>query len=1156
MAQNKRKGFAFTGEKVNRYSLKKLTVGVVSIAVGSFIFGHASDVHAEQSENQTVSSTVNEATLEEKNSKVITLSEPKENGEPVAENKENQTEAKENLSSSSTVEHVNANRRVRRDVAAAHNIYLSDDTLGDTAGDGTKENPYRSVDYALQRINDGDTLHLLNSITLTRGKDFTINKNITVDGHGHNVVISGKDLMVRANTLLKDMNFSFRKDGSNGGNIVANNFNLTLDNVTTVGDVSANTPTLVAGSLSNDLGLKGSNGSIVIQNATNTKFERIIAGNKENEAKATTTTLTLGAGTTAENGVILQGAGAIQVTSESDKITSYLAPNPNQNTTVKLANSVTNVTLSNIHDLSLAENVEASLTGAFTGVSGTLTTMSGSQLNAGASAQTVTINNIVGPGEVIVPVSENALVVTGNVTGNPSVNLNTANYSGNLVDLYGKTIVKLAHPDTINVTSDLQKSEDGLNYRFVNERKIAVEVYLVPDANAEITDEAIDDGTVELLANDRIIYIDADTNHYLPQVMKLPDVGNKIILANPQTETTEQGNITKILFKVVNPGKIIIDGDEANAITFTVTSDGATQTVKYRLTAPNSGYYTRKGETTPLSASDYEEKTLDGAARFTNIELEFHQGVDKRELITAKNRLASLANEAVDTSDKTPMSRKAYEDAKAAAQKEVAALQAQIDDQTITNQQVIDDAVEAAGNLINTLNVAKKNLVPITNKDILRREVENLDRRGDKTDKSPDSIQAYETALSAYAHQLTQLKESVMHVLNDDNVTEEQVTAKEQEVTQAQAKLAEIIALLKPAQSKDYTPESVGPVYIKQAASLEDVMILSQVTQSDLPKDTQLSVKNKPTTTNLGEYIAQVEVVYPDHSTDTVEVKVVVYTAVLPTENPVQDEKLEVTEKEQITEIGYNTQRIADETLEKGVEVVKVAGKNGKQVDVYRIIKLKDEIVARELLSTSTENPIDAVIHYGTKEKPESKPIPDPTPQPKPTPEPTPQPEGKPQPKPTPEPTPQPEDKPKPKPTPDPTPQPEGKPKPKPIPDPTPQPEGKPQPKPTPDPTPQPEEKPQPQPIPESKVKPEVEPNVEVDVKPEEKLTSKIEQNHVDKKETNLNNVSETTENHQMTQKTSLPNTGEESAVWMTALASLFGVLGVAVLRRENQDNK
>lgn len=67
------------------------------------------------------------------------------------------------------------------------------------------------------------------------------------------------------------------------------------------------------------------------------------------------------------------------------------------------------------------------------------------------------------------------------------------------------------------------------------------------------------------------------------------------------------------------------------------------------------------------------------------------------------------------------------------------------------------------------------------------------------------------------------------------------------------------------------------------------------------------------------------------------------------------------------TPIPYSSQRQADTELARGEETVTTPGQDGSIVTTYRTITMEDGTTEQEVVSTSTVDPVDEVVSYGTK---------------------------------------------------------------------------------------------------------------------------------------------------------------------------------------------
>lgn len=71
---------------------------------------------------------------------------------------------------------------------SSNTIYIIEGDESSTSGDGTKSNPYQSIEYAVKKANNGDTIVLLEDIVYRQpaaNVNFIIDKNITIDGNSY-----------------------------------------------------------------------------------------------------------------------------------------------------------------------------------------------------------------------------------------------------------------------------------------------------------------------------------------------------------------------------------------------------------------------------------------------------------------------------------------------------------------------------------------------------------------------------------------------------------------------------------------------------------------------------------------------------------------------------------------------------------------------------------------------------------------------------------------------------------------------------------------------------------------------------------------------------------------------------------------------------------
>ena len=163
---------------------------------------------------------------------------------------------------------------------------------------------------ALQTAKDGDTIKLEGNTSLLRGEGYlTINKNITIDGNGHQLHIEGSNLSLEADVTIKNTNLSLKAsqtlDNIFGGGfntqnatpsvIVTNGHKLVLDAVDTKvsGEHDDSRPIIILGSKDNSTQNAG-HGELVVTNSNyKTKLYAVVAGGNGTNDQNQSTKITL-----------------------------------------------------------------------------------------------------------------------------------------------------------------------------------------------------------------------------------------------------------------------------------------------------------------------------------------------------------------------------------------------------------------------------------------------------------------------------------------------------------------------------------------------------------------------------------------------------------------------------------------------------------------------------------------------------------------------------------------------------------------------------------------------------------------------------------------------------------------------------------------------
>ena len=196
---------------------------------------------------------------------------------------------------------------------------------------------------------------------------------------------------------------------------------------------------------------------------------------------------------------------------------------------------------------------------------------------------------------------------------------------------------------------------------------------------------------------------------------------------------------------------------------------------------------------------------------------------DKSALEQAKQNLDTAIQATPNLTNKTPQSVQAYEQAKADAQAAVQAGQAVIADLNAS-----PEVVEAAKTRITqaqvALEAAKNNLRDKADKSSLVQALATLNQAVSTTNKTPNSIQAYQARLKAQDGVISPAKSKAAQVIADENVSREQVEDALRAVQAAQTQVNQAVGLLVNQADKHLLSEAINnsQVEVNKAPTLDD----------------------------------------------------------------------------------------------------------------------------------------------------------------------------------------------------------------------------------------------------------------------------------------------------------------------------------------------
>ena len=196
---------------------------------------------------------------------------------------------------------------------------------------------------------------------------------------------------------------------------------------------------------------------------------------------------------------------------------------------------------------------------------------------------------------------------------------------------------------------------------------------------------------------------------------------------------------------------------------------------------------------------------------------------DKSALEQAKQNLDTAIQAVPNLANKIPQSVQAYEQAKADAQAAVQAGQAVIADLNAS-----PEVVEAAKTRITqaqvALEAAKNNLRDKADKSSLVQALATLNQAVSTTNKTPNSIQAYQARLKAQDGVISPAKSKAAQVIADENASREQVEDALRAVQAAQTQVNQAAGLLVDQADKHLLSEAINnsQAELNQAPTLAD----------------------------------------------------------------------------------------------------------------------------------------------------------------------------------------------------------------------------------------------------------------------------------------------------------------------------------------------
>lgn len=509
---------------------------------------------------------------------------------------------------------------------SSNTIYIIEGDESSTSGDGTKSNPYQSIEYAVKKANNGDTIVLLEDIVYRQpaaNVNFIIDKNITIDGNSYVLSFRGSNLELLANVEFKNLVLNIIPDGASSTKIYVSGNEVTFNNVSTLISQAQydERPILIGGSTST--GTSGNHTKINILNGSSeTRFKEIIAGKETSNSSIPVTINISSEYSKVDNGINLGGSdnykvtGTVNFTSNSKNIKKINATNSTNNTITLTDSTIYNIELINVKNLTLKNN--ASITPKnLTKIAGNVDLKTGTSLWVTTVGQ-LEIDNLLGTGDLILSTDTN-LLVNKNIVDSANIKLN--GYESALISNLNKIYIEVSGTINQNTTVSLYNENDyylinkeNNKYRLIenngfDKNKVKkIEIYQKPDKISYKVGESIDITNLILKLTD---------NNNNTMLVDYTNLNNYQITYSPTTKlTTNDTTLTLKLDSIKTSFPI-----EVKEITTNEVPKEETPAKKEETKAPTSEEKTT--ETKPIEDNETkEENNLDTSEEEENIKVE------------------------------------------------------------------------------------------------------------------------------------------------------------------------------------------------------------------------------------------------------------------------------------------------------------------------------------------------------------------------------------------------------------------------------------------------------------------------------------------------------------------------------------------------------
>ncbi|HEP1824669.1 TPA: YSIRK-type signal peptide-containing protein, partial [Streptococcus suis] len=331
-------------------------------------------------------------------------------------------------------------RQVKQDIllkALQHNelrdsIFLPDIIYVKNGGTGqglTEDSPMGSLAEALVKATDGTVIKLVGNAT--ERTPIIIDKAITIESdQPENAIIFNESIQISNNVTLRNLSIHALTESNVPGNIYIDG-QVTMDNVSTLisNRQSDKRPSLIVGSSADATDKRES--SLKILNTNETVFDKMTIQNAADIAIAN--------GTQIKNGVEVTTPSPVTITSESNQVNKFQAPETNQVTLIFNGSKASNVELNHIANLILKHPSSISLSSqSITPIQQTLAIENGSRLNLGDLA--VHLQSLTGDG--MLEFTDKGQLSIQDVSGHATIHFKRNDMDFSASD--GKTFVAVA----------------------------------------------------------------------------------------------------------------------------------------------------------------------------------------------------------------------------------------------------------------------------------------------------------------------------------------------------------------------------------------------------------------------------------------------------------------------------------------------------------------------------------------------------------------------------------------------------------------------------------------------------------------------------------------------------------------------------------------